>query len=62
MSQDRLTSTTCSLVDRVQSMDHVLTFKVLAYLLSCCPISFYDCARSGRIGRAGIRSASRVAP
>lgn len=49
-----------SLADRIAVMDQALTVKKLAYLLNWCPTSLYDRARSGRMGRAVIRSGGKV--
>jgi hypothetical protein len=49
-----------TIADRIEAMDHALKVKELASILSWSPTLVYERARSGRMGRAVIRTGGTV--
>jgi hypothetical protein len=49
-----------TIADRIEAMDHALRVKELASILSWSPALVYTRARSGRMGRAVIRSGGTI--
>lgn len=51
-----------SIANRIEAMDHALTVKELAPLISCSPTKLYDMAREGRIPSYRIDGGVRFDP